>query len=186
MIMSQKLGIKSKRNELIESVIILSLILAALFLSLSDPYRMIPGASQMNFFIHEFGHLVAMTIPPFSSYPLLIAIAGTFFQLLVPTAFTIYFFIQSRVLEGAIFLCWLGTNLVYVGVYMKDAIYKTMPMADVFGPDAIHDWEYIFREMGVILQAVEIGNFVIYLGWGVMILSGVVVGWRGVNISIRG
>ncbi len=181
--MNHDQGNKSKREGLIEAIVILVLIMTALFLSLTDPYRMIPGASQVSFFIHEFGHLVAMTIPPFSSHPLIIAFAGTFAQLLVPIAFTIYFFIQRRVLEGAIFLCWLGTNLVYVGVYMKDAIYKSMPMADVFGPDAIHDWEYIFREMGVVMRAVEIGTFFVYFGWGVMILSGVVVGWRVVRRS---
>ena len=58
---------------------------------------------------------------------------------------------------------------------MMDTVYRTMPMSQIFGPDAIHDWEYIFRYFNVEIHAVEIGNAVLRISEGSMIAACVYV-----------
>ena len=60
---------------------------------------------------------------------------------------------------------------------MMDMVYRTMPMSQIFGPDAIHDWEYIFRYFNVELYAVEIGSLILDLSQWMMVGACVYVGW---------
>ena len=155
------------------SFIVFCIMTAVSYIFIRYPYVQVPGVSDINFFIHEFGHILAMD----SSSLLLLASSGTIFELLLPTIFTIYMFLRGRYLESAFFLCWLGTNLSYVGIYMMDTIKRTMPMSQIFGPDSKHDWEVIFGHYGVTMYAIDIGDLVLRSSQLMMCFACAYVGW---------
>jgi hypothetical protein len=95
----------------------------------------------LNLGIHELGHMVAM---PFGEW---IGIAGGSIAQLVAPVFGVWQFLRQRDYFGAAFsLGWLGESLSNLSVYIGDARAQELPLANLFGGDPIHDWNYLLAE----------------------------------------
>jgi hypothetical protein len=92
--------------------------------------------------IHELGHLVAM---PFGEW---IGIAGGSTAQVLAPIFGVWQFLRQRDYFGAAFaLGWLGESLGNLSVYIGDARKQELPLANLFGGDPIHDWNYLLSSM---------------------------------------
>ncbi|HEY9764263.1 MAG TPA: hypothetical protein V6D07_17165 [Trichocoleus sp.] len=101
--------------------------------------------------IHETGHLLFM---PFGSF--LHILGGSLTQILFPAIFTAYFFRSKQFFSSALTLFWTGQNFMDVGVYMRDAPYRLLPLT-TNDPDA-HDWYNLFNLMNCLDKAELIAN----------------------------
>jgi hypothetical protein len=122
---------------------------------------------RVNIVIHEAGHLL------FGWFGEFIGVAGgTIGQLLVPSAFTIYFFLRREFFSSAVSLFWTGQNFFWISVYVKDAQAMALPLLSVGGgEDTIHDWNYLLSRVGLLRWDHAIGNVVYILGILIIIAS---------------
>jgi hypothetical protein len=92
--------------------------------------------------IHELGHIVCM---PFGEW---IGIAGGSLAQIVAPGFGVWQFLRQRDYFAAAFaLGWLGESLANLSVYIGDARAQELPLANLFGGDPIHDWNYLLASM---------------------------------------
>jgi hypothetical protein len=121
-----------------------------------------------NLAIHETGHLLFM---PFGHF--LMVLGGSLTQIAFPAAFTGYFYYSRQFFSSALTLFWTGQNFMDVGVYMRDAPVRQLPLT-VDNLDA-HDWWQLFNMMNCMDQAQLIAN--ITHGIGVLLyLASVMAG----------
>ncbi len=69
----------------------------------------------------------------------------------------------SRRVSGSLIgtLYWLGHNLINVSVYIGDAPYKRLQL---ISDSAIHDWNWIFNQAGMMDSAGTISDIVLTAG----------------------
>jgi len=132
------------------------------FVSITSPNHWIflDGA---NLIIHEAGHPLFMAFGQFAGF-----LGGTILQLLVPVIVAIYFLFKQQLYSAGFGVFWFGESLVNVSVYMKDATEMALPLV-VSG--SIHDWNWIFTELGILQYDHIIGGFTYSLGLLVMMVS---------------
>ncbi|MEE8588835.1 MAG: hypothetical protein V3S80_05750 [Sulfurimonadaceae bacterium] len=105
-------------------------------------HNLINGA---NMIVHEAGHGVCylLACPQFMT-----ALNGTVFQLLLPMIFIYYYYKRENSILAGIGGIWLAQNLIYVSWYMSTS--HTPNLYPMFLPGGgIHDFWYLFRELGV-------------------------------------
>jgi hypothetical protein len=99
--------------------------------------------------IHETGHLV------FAAFGEVIQFAGgTLFQLIVPTAFLVYFARRRDRHAATVSLWWIAQNLWNISVYVRDARTQELPL--VGGGE--HDWAFLLGHFGVLAHDQGIGR----------------------------
>jgi hypothetical protein len=150
------------RLENIGKIIFIVLLIYLAFVSITAPNHWIflDGA---NLIIHEAGHPLFMAFGRFAGF-----LGGTIFQLLVPAIISIYFLFRQQLFSAGFGFFWLGENLVNVSVYMKDATDMALPLV---GWGSIHDWNWMFTELGILQHDQMIGGYTYVLGLSVMISS---------------
>ena len=77
----------------------------------------------VNLIFHEAGHAIFFFLPE-----LLVALAGSVFQLLVPLTFVIYFYKKKEFLSACLLVFWLAQNINTVALYIRDAIPMQLPL----------------------------------------------------------
>jgi hypothetical protein len=88
--------------------------------------------------IHEMGHVA------FSPFGQWLGIAGgSIAQLLAPLFGAWQFLRQRDYFAAAFALAWLGESLGNLSVYIADSRAQELPLANLFGGDPIHDWNYL-------------------------------------------
>jgi hypothetical protein len=93
---------------------------------------------RVNLVAHEAGHLLFSYFGQF-----IMVLGGTIGQLLVPIAFTVYFYMSKEFYSSAVTLFWAGQNFFGISLYVKDARAMALPLVSVGGgDDTIHDWNY--------------------------------------------
>ena len=113
-------------------------------------WRLIDG---VNLIIHEAGH------PIFALFGEFIGIAGgTLLQIIVPTAFVLYFHFQAKPYSAALTLFWVGQSLANVSVYARDAMVMQLPLLG--GDDSIHDWNYLLNSLRLLQSTPVIANMI--------------------------
>lgn len=127
--------------------------------------------------IHEGGHLL------FHYFGTTIGVAGgTFLQLFVPFALAAYF-AHHRETQGVAFCSFFFfEQFLPIATYMADARAMQLPLLTVGDSSyVIHDWNYLFTQLGVLPYDTVIANWIRFLGWIGMI--GVVLWllWRFFN-----
>ncbi len=122
----------------------------------------------VDLFIHEGGHVVFGFMGEFIQF-----MGGTLMQLLMPAAFTVYFWISRQNFAAAICFFWLGQNFMDVSVYVKDA--RTMELPLVGG--GIHDWNYMLGELNLLRYDQTIGGF-FYLVGLILMMGAIALGFR--------
>ena len=102
--------------------------------------------SNANMIIHESGHGICyiLSCPQFVT-----ALNGTLFQLALPVLFIFYYYKRSNMTLVGLGGMWLAQNLIYIAWYMS---YAHQPRRYPFflGGDAIHDFWYIFSQLGIL------------------------------------
>ncbi len=93
---------------------------------------------------------------------------GSLLQCLAPII-SVFVFLRQRDYFGiAVCFGWLATNLVQVGVYMSDAQRMTLPLVSFGGVggdiEQLHDWHYLFGEMGLLSLSETVGSLTRALG----------------------
>jgi hypothetical protein len=127
--------------------------------------------------IHEGGHLLFRFLGEFLSVA-----GGTLLQLGVPIALAIYFLFQRQAQGVAFCLFFFFEQFLPIATYMADARAQDLPLLTIGDGDyVIHDWNYLFSELGVLQHDVRIAGTVRFFGWLGML--GVVCWliWRGVK-----
>jgi hypothetical protein len=126
----------------------------------------------INLGIHEGGHLL---FRPLGNEFLHIA-GGTIAQLGAPII-SMYILLQQRDCFGITFCFgWLSTNLIAVGVYMADARAMALPLVSAEGggsdsPAIIHDWNWLFGQLGLLSHDETIGLLTRGLGSASMLVA---------------
>lgn len=105
-----------------------------------------PLISNVDFGIHEFGHLIFAWAPP-----LVVWSAGSVVQVAVPLALAGYFQWRSDGLGVVLTLAWAAESANNVSVYIYDATRLALPLwGDLDGSAANHDWANILTRLGLI------------------------------------
>lgn len=121
--------------------------------------------SSFNFILHEMAHLFTGFLPSIFT-----AAAGSFSEillgiLLIGAAFRSYSYFAS--LFGFL---WFMLAMASTGDYMSDARSQLLPLVSFGGDDAIHDWHFVFGELGLLQADTFIGGFTRFIG----VLAGLV------------
>ena len=111
--------------------------------------------SGINLPIHEGGHLLFRML----GWEFLHAAGGTLLQLFAPLASAVMFFRGRDYFAIAFCFGWLSTNLMSTGVYMADAEAMQLPMVTAEGEGGIliHDWQFLFSQLGLLRYCEAIG-----------------------------
>ena len=120
-----------------------------------------------DFFIHELGHVLFWFF-----WNEFLAIAGwTLFQLIIPILLLIMFFTQKDYFAVALSFAWIWTNFFYISMYSSDAIRLNLPLVSMWAWETIHDWNYMFHELWVILYTDLISDIFYYIAIVLFIIS---------------
>jgi hypothetical protein len=110
--------------------------------------------------IHAGGHVL------FRVFGLTAAVAGgTFLQLFVPFALGLYFIRQRQPLGVALSMFFFFEQFLPIARYMADAQAQQLPWASIGRYESlIHDWNYLFTQLGVLSYATMIAGIVGSIG----------------------
>ena len=110
--------------------------------------------APINLGIHEWGHLIFNSLGRFMGVA-----GGTILQLLAPLASMVMFLRQGDYFAIAVCSGWLSTNLFGVSIYMADAEKMELDLVTVgdSGGIVIHDWNYLFTQLGLLEHCEAIG-----------------------------
>ncbi len=117
---------------------------------------------SFNFILHEMAHLLLGFLPP-----VLVAAAGSFSELLLGSLLIVTAFKTKGYFASLFCALWFMLAAQSTGDYMADAIDMYLPLVSFGGPDAIHDWNFVFTELGVLQHAVLIAN--LFRGFGILV-----------------
>lgn len=127
--------------------------------------------------LHALGHAV------FRVFGLSAGVAGgTFLQLFVPLVLGAFFFRRRHTFGFAVCMFLFFEQFLRVARYMADAQAQRLPWFTIGRYESsIHDWNYLFTQLGVLSCATTIGGVVHLLGTlGLVCVTAWFV-WRGVN-----
>jgi len=105
--------------------------------------------------IHETGHLVFAPFGEFIQF-----LGGTLFQLIMPSAFVVYFARRRDRHAASVALWWVAQNFWNISVYVADARSQDLPL--VGGGE--HDWAYLLGRLGWLKFDHVISHDVWFLG----------------------
>lgn len=120
-----------------------------------DPEGWLPGLSDINVAVHEFGHLLFM---PFG-IPILgetmVILGGSLLQFVFPLIFAGYFLFSKKhrdVHAATVCVWWASINLLEVAVYTADARARDLTLINgLTGKESDgHDWYNLLSQWGVL------------------------------------
>ena len=117
----------------------------------------------MNLVIHEAGHIVFMVFGKFIEI-----LGGSLLQIIVPISFIVYFLLREDFTGTFFSIFWLGDSIINVATYMSDARVQVLPL---IADGLIHDWNWLFTEMGMLSKAEVVGTIFFYCGAFFLIVS---------------
>jgi len=132
---------------ILKQLLFLPIAIYAFWLIFKYEYHLI---DHFNLVIHEAGHIV------FGFFGELIHfLGGTLLQLIMPLAIAYTFYRQKDRFEMYVSLIWFGESMMYMAVYMDDAIKQKLPLVG----GGQHDWTYLFGKAGVLEHCESIASF---------------------------
>ncbi|MDH4139199.1 MAG: hypothetical protein OEV43_01355 [Coriobacteriia bacterium] len=105
----------------------------------------VPLLSGVDLGIHEFGHMILMWGPP-----VVVWMAGSVLQMLVPAGLAVYFAVRRDMLAVILMCAWAAESLNNVGVYVYDATRLRLDLLGDDGSKMGHDWANILTELKLI------------------------------------
>lgn len=136
-----------------------------LYMHIQNPLYM-SLLDNADFFVHEFWHMFFM----FFWNEFLSIVWGTLMQLIIPLSCLIWFFIQKDYFAISCCYAWIWTNFFYISMYSSDAILQQLPLF-WNGGDLIHDWNYIFSNLGILKYTNLMWNIFFYIWLGLFLLG---------------
>ncbi|MGA2628680.1 MAG: hypothetical protein ABSG54_00575 [Terriglobia bacterium] len=125
--------------------------------------------------IHEGGHLL---FGWFGVWPGVLG--GTALQLGVPLALAVFFIFQRQLPGTAICIFFCFENFLGIATYMADSLAQQGNYVTVgAGGDTIHDWFFIFSNLGLLDHFLLIARLTRILGWLGMIATVAWLAYRG-------
>jgi hypothetical protein len=112
---------------------------------------------NINLIIHEAGHIIFL---PFGEF--LHILGGSFWQVVFPLMFVLYFYQRREYFSASVVLFWVGQSLINVSVYASDAIAMQLPLLG--GDSSIHDWNALLQMTGLLKYTSAIGSGIFFLG----------------------
>ncbi len=111
--------------------------------------------------IHEAGHVLFRLLGQF-----MMVLGGSLFQVALPLAIGIAFYVKQRDAFGAAMcLWWTGASLVDLSPYVWDALHpQLILLGGHTGEEGFHDWVYILGELNLLRSAHAWGTAVHTLG----------------------
>jgi hypothetical protein len=97
--------------------------------------------------IHEAGHVVFGML---GGFEFLSVAGGTLLQCAAPIAAAVMFVRQPDYFAAAFCGGWLSMSLYNVATYMADARELDLPLLNVGGGEADHDWNYMLAALGLL------------------------------------
>jgi hypothetical protein len=164
---------------LIVLLLFFGLFLYALVRDMEMPHRM----DNAFMLIHAGGHAL------FRVFGLTAAVAGgTFLQLFVPFALGFYFIRKRQPFGVALCLFFFFEQFLPIARYMADAQAQQLPWMSIGRYESvIHDWNYLFTQLGVLSYDTVIAGIVRSIGTLGMIGVTFWVVWRAViDIALYG
>lgn len=131
---------------------------------------------NVNLVVHESGHLLFGWL---GNQTIMVA-GGTLMQLLVPFLLACFFVFQRQPTGTAFCAFFFFENFLNIAPYMADARAQELQLVTVGDAEnAIHDWFYLFSQVGLLRHDTQIASLVKALGWlGMFAVVGWLV-WRG-------
>lgn len=121
---------------------------------------------NINLAFHEFGHVF---FAPFGEFMMILG--GSLFQVLLPFTLVFAFSLYQRDNFGAsVMLWWCGQSFVDVAPYIRDGIYRSLPLVGGGGEES-HDWGNLLRMMDAVEQAPRYGNISFGIGCSIMLMA---------------
>ena len=118
---------------------------------------------HLNLLFHEGGHGIFSLFGKF-----IYTLGGTLMQIIIPSLFIFYFYINKQRIGMQISLIYLTQNLMNIGVYAADARTQKLPL---IGKGTYHDWTYLLSRTNMLEYDIIIGNLFYYTGILIIILS---------------
>ena len=128
--------------------------------------------------LHEGGHVIFSFFGEF-----IYILGGSLTQVVLPCIFVAYFFIKKNYYSGSILLFWVGQNILYVATYMGDSIRQELPLLG--GDNVIHDWNYLFTQMGVLQYTYVISNATRDVGYCLIACAALLCLWFSFEAAAR-
>lgn len=117
------------------------------------------GMYFIQFGVHEASHVI------FSFFPAFVAAAAGSLGEVAFTALVVIAGLRAKSYWAVVFgLLWLMMALISMGNYMADARAQLMPLVGM-GFNPIHDWHYVFSELGWLSADTLIGTTVKIIGY---------------------
>lgn len=125
--------------------------------------------------IHEGGHLL---LGWFGQWPGVLG--GTLLQLGAPAALAVFFIFQRQLPGTAFCTFFCFENFLGIATYMADSLAQEGNYVTVGdGGDTIHDWFFIFSNLGLLDHFLLIARLTRILGWLGMIATVAWLAYRG-------
>jgi hypothetical protein len=139
---------------------------------------MLPGLMNGVFVpIHEGGHLLFRIGGEF-----IMVAGGTFLQLFAPFALALYFIFRRQPQGVAFCAFFLFQQCLPISTYMADARAQDLPLLTVGDSEyVIHDWNYLFGQLGLLNHDTQIAGLVRSIGWVGMLGVCIWLVWRGMK-----
>lgn len=118
---------------------------------------------HLNLLFHEGGHGIFSFFGKF-----IYTLGGTLMQIIIPSLFIFYFFINHQRIGIQISLIYLAENLMNIGVYASDARAQRLPL---IGKGTYHDWTYLLSKINLLEYDQFIGNAFYYSAIVVILIS---------------
>jgi hypothetical protein len=114
--------------------------------------------------IHEAGHIVFSWLP--GQFPMVAG--GTILQLAAPVAAAVLLARQPDYFGAGFCGGWLAMNLYNVATYMADARELDLPLVNVGGGEAGHDWNMMLGTLGLLSWDARLAGLVRLLAFAAM------------------
>lgn len=112
----------------------------------------------IDFGVHEASHIVTFFLPAIFT-----AAAGSVGEICF-TLLLLYATIKAKSYFAAVFASqWVMLGFVSAGLYMADARSQSIPLVGP-GEVVIHDWHYVFSQLGVLNSDTLIGGGIQWIG----------------------
>ena len=119
---------------------------------------------HINLLFHEGGHGIFSLFGKF-----IYTLGGTLMQIIIPSLFIFYFFINKQRIGIQISLIYLAQNLMNIGVYVADARAQRLPL--IGGKGTYHDWTFLLSRINMLEYDQFIGSLFYYTAILIIIFS---------------
>ncbi|HZS03389.1 MAG TPA: hypothetical protein VFD58_00815 [Blastocatellia bacterium] len=128
--------------------------------------------------IHEMGHVI------FSFAGEFIMVAGGSLMQLAAPLITAFLFLRQRDYFGiSVAGAWLSLSLYNLAAYIGDAQAQVLPLVNIGGGEAEHDWYYLLSHLGLLRYDAGVAGLARLAGLAVMLASLVPGAWLCVTMA---